>query len=339
MQMVSKLVSLLREKLLLWTAVLGFAEMSAQDAVFSQFYAAPVQINPAFAGSTVAPRVALNYRDQWHNIPNAYATFAVSYDQFFEKANSGIGLTLMNDRQGDGILSKNSAHVTYSYRLQTRKNLTLKLGVEAGGAQSSLDWGRLVFLDMIDPVNGISGATSQEIPPASFTKNYLDFGAGLVAYNRKFYAGISLKHLNSPNVSFLNKNANINTGLPTRLTLNAGYEFVLEENRKNQSVTYVSPYILLLSQGPYRMLNVGAQAGINGFFGGIGFRHAFRNSDAVVVNFGVKKGIFKVGYSHDTAINGLPNSWGAHELSLLLNFDDLCNNSKPNYNDCFKFFR
>ena len=335
----SKSITAVKYTLFLWISTFYLTDLSAQDAVFSQFYTAPVQINPAFAGSTLAPRIALNYRDQWHNIPNAYATFAASYDQFFEKANSGLGVSIMNDRQGDGIISRNSGQVTYSYRLQTRKNLTLKLGVEAGGGQSSLDWGRLVFLDMIDPVNGISGGASQEIPPASFTKNYLDFGAGLVAYNRKFYAGISLKHLNNPSVSFLNKNANINTGLPTRLTFNAGYEFVLEENRKNQASTYVSPYILVVSQGPFRMVNIGAQGGMNGFFGGLGFRHAFRNADAVIVNFGVQKGLFKVGYSHDVAINGLPNSWGSHELSLLLNFDELYDRSKPNYNDCFRFFR
>ncbi len=324
---------------LLWICFLVFTKLSAQDAVFSQFYSAPVQINPAFAGSTLSPRVALNYRDQWHNIPNAYATFAASYDQFFEKANSGIGLTLVNDRQGDGIISGNSAHVTYSYRLQTRNNLNLKLGIEAGGGQSSLDWGRLVFLDMIDPVSGTSGGSSQEIAPLSFRKSYADFGAGLVAYSKKFYIGISLKHLNSPNVSFLNKNTNLNTGLPTRLTFNAGYEFVFEQNRKNSPVTYLSPYLLVVRQGPFGMINTGLQGGMKGFFGGIGFRHAFRNSDAVIANFGVQKGIFKIGYSHDIAINGLPNSWGAHELSLLLNFDELYDRSKPKYNDCFRFFR
>jgi type IX secretion system PorP/SprF family membrane protein len=310
----------------------------AQDAVFSQFYASPVLLNPAFTGSTLAPRVSLNYRDQWHNIPNAFATFAASYDQFFEKINSGIGVTLMNDQQGDGIIAKNNANITYAYRLQTRNYLTLKLGVEAGIGHSSLDWSRLVFLDQIDPVNGVSGA-SQEIAPVSLSKTYADFGAGLVAYNKKFYVGVSLKHLNSPNINFLDKNANINTGLPTRFTFNTGYEFVYKQNRKNRPVTYVSPYLLLVRQGPFGMINVGAQGGMQGFFGGLGFRHAFRNSDAVIVNFGIQKGIFKIGYSHDITVNGLPNSWGAHELSLLLNFDELYDRSKPNYNDCFRFFR
>ena len=38
---------------------------SAQDPAFSQFYANPLYLNPAFAGTNICPRVNLNYRDQW----------------------------------------------------------------------------------------------------------------------------------------------------------------------------------------------------------------------------------------------------------------------------------
>lgn len=312
---------------------------SAQDPIFSQFYASPLQINSAFTGSTLAPRIALNYRDQWRNVPNAYATFSASYDQFIEPMNSGFGITLMNDQAGGGIYQNNSASINYAYRLQTRRNLTLKIGVDLGLGQSSLDWDKLVFLDMIDPINGSAGGATQENQPAELYRNYVDFGTGFVAYTKKFYIGLGIKHINSPNTSVLDKNPNINTGLPIRYALHAGYEMVYGQNKRKKATTYLTPNILVVRQGPFGMINAGVQGGMNGLFGGVAFRHAFRNSDAVILNVGLQKGIFKVGYSHDVTVNRLSNSWGAHELSLLLNFDELYDRSKPDYNDCFKLFR
>jgi type IX secretion system PorP/SprF family membrane protein len=247
---------------------------------------------------------------------------------------------LLSDQAGDGIYKRNNANVTYAYRLEVSKDFFLKIGVEAGVGQSNVDWNRLVFLDMIDPINGsVSNTASQEVPPQEFFKSYVDFGAGFVAYSNKFYAGIGLKHLNTPNVNILDKNQNINSGLPIRYSFQAGYEIVYRQNRKKRPTAYLTPNLLVLKQGPFGMINVGLQGGMNNLFGGIGFRHAFKNPDAIIINFGMQKGIFKMGYSHDLTINGLPGSWGSHEVSLLLNFDELYDRTKPKYNDCFRFFR
>ena len=53
--------------IILLTAVISVLTMrvNAQDAMFSQFYANPLYLNPAFAGSNVCPRISLNFRDQW----------------------------------------------------------------------------------------------------------------------------------------------------------------------------------------------------------------------------------------------------------------------------------
>ncbi|MFM7667320.1 MAG: type IX secretion system membrane protein PorP/SprF, partial [Bacteroidota bacterium] len=37
----------------------------AQDPTFTQFYANPVYLNPALAGSHGCPRLASNYRNEW----------------------------------------------------------------------------------------------------------------------------------------------------------------------------------------------------------------------------------------------------------------------------------
>ena len=50
--------------------VLGRAR--AQDPQFTQFYATPTYLSPAFAGTGVQTRFALQSRDQWPSIPGAF---------------------------------------------------------------------------------------------------------------------------------------------------------------------------------------------------------------------------------------------------------------------------
>ena len=73
---------MLRHLFLLGFLVLLLNYTHAQDPVFSQFYATPMQLNPAFAGTTYAPRITLNYRNQWPSWPNAYTTYAFNDVEF-----------------------------------------------------------------------------------------------------------------------------------------------------------------------------------------------------------------------------------------------------------------
>ncbi|MGM0621184.1 MAG: type IX secretion system membrane protein PorP/SprF, partial [Bacteroidota bacterium] len=53
---------------------------TAQDVSFSQFYASPLYLNPAFAGSVEIPRFTVQYRNQWHAFNNAYTTYNAAFD-------------------------------------------------------------------------------------------------------------------------------------------------------------------------------------------------------------------------------------------------------------------
>ena len=89
-----------------------------QDPIFSQYFHSPLVINPAIAGISDEANVFLNYRNQWSGLPNAYRTYAISYDQFFEEINSGLGVMLLSDNAGDGILKTSKIAGVYSYRIQ-----------------------------------------------------------------------------------------------------------------------------------------------------------------------------------------------------------------------------
>jgi len=191
--------------------MLVVASAGAQDPIFSQFYNAPNQVNPAFTGNTEGAFVATNYRLQWPGFSSVYNTYMLSYDQFAPKYNSGFGLSLLADDAGDGTLKTTKIAGLYSYRVYIQKETYLKLGMEVGVVQSRLDPTKLIFFDQLDPQFGAvsPGGTpypTQENLADVGTRFYPDIGAGIMIYSEKFYGGVGLKHLNNPDSGFLEKN-------------------------------------------------------------------------------------------------------------------------------------
>lgn len=325
--------------LLLLTGVFA----TAQDPIFSQFYAMPLQLNPGFAGSAFAPRVGIAYRNQWTGFSNAYRTYAVFYEQSLERLNSGIGFNIEGDNAGDGIYKTARLSAVYAYRLNITDNLALKLGVEAGVYQANVAWEKLIFPDQIDPIGGIGNGTG-EIMPETTNKTQLDISSGLLVLSDKFYFGAALKHLNTPNESILLVNDNVSRGLPLRYTIHGGTELVVKKGNKLHTPSFISPNFLFVSQGPYRQLNIGAYAGLGSIMAGAWYRHTFRNADAAILMAGFRQGIFKIGLSYDFTISGLAGqAGGTYEFSLGILFDqnERLRNKKrrAGINDCIRMFQ
>ena len=63
------------------TALMISSLAFAQDAHFSQYYANPIYLNPAFAGLDRCPTVHTNYRNQYPEL-GIYQSYSASYDQY-----------------------------------------------------------------------------------------------------------------------------------------------------------------------------------------------------------------------------------------------------------------
>ena len=331
--------------LCLWLFLIINTQLFSQDPVFSQFYSAPLHTNPAFAGSTFAPRLTFNYRNQWPGFNNAYVTYAAAYEQPLEDLNSGLGIMIMTDNAGDGIYKVNRFSAVYGYRLQVNKNYFLKFGIQAGFIQNTVEWNKLVFGDQIDQVDGFNNlGLSQEAPPESLNKTVLDLGAGMLFYGQKFYVGIAAKHLNSPDDGLLGVNENLNIGVPMLFTFHGGTEFTLERGNNRRGATFISPNVLFNNQGDFWQANVGAYMGIDQIYGGLWYRHTANNSDAAIGLIGYRKGVLRIGYSYDFTISNLSlaNTGGSHEISLTISLEDSYqakrSRNAARYNNCFKMF-
>ena len=99
-------------------------EVKAQDPAFSQFFANPLYLNPAMAGTNICPRISLNHRNQWPGIGKTYVTYSASYDQYVEKLGGGLGFAIAKDVAGAGNLNTTHISAAYAYRLKINKKLS-----------------------------------------------------------------------------------------------------------------------------------------------------------------------------------------------------------------------
>jgi type IX secretion system PorP/SprF family membrane protein len=338
---------LYKSLLSLFGALLLGTTLAAQDPVFSQFYTAPLYTNPALAGVSFGPRLNLNYRNQYPGWPNAYTTIAATVDAPLEQLNSGIGLTIVSDEQGDGVYRNNYFNATYAYHARFDNGIAIRLGLNAGAIQTAVDGSRLVFSDVIDPIDGPGDLTATEEQVANLTRTSVDVGAGFLVSAGPAYAGISLAHLNSPDESLLIVNDNLSVGRPLRTSVQAGAQIELSSYNNRRQPTFISPNLIYVRQGGFQQLNVGAYAGFGRFFGGTWYRHAFGNADAVIATAGFREGVLRVGYSYDLTLSslaGVPGGLGGtHEISLgidLGNSRELRNRRyQDRWNDCYGLFR
>ncbi|MBQ9639019.1 MAG: PorP/SprF family type IX secretion system membrane protein [Bacteroidales bacterium] len=296
---------------------LSLSTMKAQDVVFSQFYANPLYLNPAFAGSKVCPRVSLNFRNQWPALVSAFTTVSASYDQYVDALHGGVGGFILTDRQGDhGALSTSMASVMYAFRFQAGKEVFVNAALQAGVVNTSLNWDELRFPDMIDRIYGFTGISSAQMPQHTNVW-YLDFAAGALVYGPAWYAGVSAAHLTQPSNGFYGV-----TKLPMKLTANVGALInISEEKRRTSSLglgtPVISPNLVYQYQGGFHYFNYGVYLDWMPFMVGVWFRNGIENADAFIFMVGVQQDYFKVGYSYDVTVSHLANNTsGAHELSV-----------------------
>jgi type IX secretion system PorP/SprF family membrane protein len=296
----------------------------AQDPQFSQFYASPLYLNPAFAGSTKCPRVTLNYRDQWPALRGTFVTTAASYDQYVDRLQGGMGLLILNDKAGQGTINSLNVSGFYSYQLNLTRNLAAKIGFQGTYAQKRFDFTNSRTEDMIDPRSGFVYTTQDVAILNAETKSYADFSSGALLYSSNLYLGFAAHHLTQPNESFL---SNQEAPLPRKFTFHGGGIITLGKDKK-YSNTYLSPGFLYQQQQDFNQLNLGLYVGKGVFLGGLWYRTSvakgknFLGSDSFIALIGVQQGIFKFGYSYDVTVSKLASSSaGSHELSLGMQFE------------------
>ena len=283
----------------------------AQDPTFTQFYSNPVYLNPALAGSSGCPRIALNYRNQWPQLTGNYITYAAAYDTYAKNLSGGIGIMAMHDQQGQGTIQTSMIAGTYSYYLKVNRKFRIMFGGQAAYFQKSLDWSKLTFGDMIDPRRGFIYQTG-DVPRGNGSHGFFDVSAGMVGFTKNFYFGAAAHHLNRPDESMILGNSK----LPIRVTGHMGATIKLGQRGRYSSNTMLMPNIIYQYQNGFQQFNIGAYLKYEAFTIGAWYR----NRDAFIVSLGITTEKFRIGYSYDLTVSQLGGvTGGSHEISMGIN--------------------
>ena len=308
-------------KVLLFTFI--FIEIKAQDPQFTQFYANPLYLNPAFAGSAGCPRISMNYRNQWPSLSGRYVTYSASYDMHVDAFGGGIGAIITTDDQAINTLKTTNASLLYSYLAPITRDFSLKFGLQATYFQKSIDIKGLTFGDMIDARRGFVWNTAENIPTSK--KTNVDFSAGLLGYSKNYFFGTAVHHINQPDEGLVGPSR-----LPTKLTIHGGAIIPLEKDGESS----LSPNILFQSQQSFTQVNLGLYYKKSGFVAGLWYRYG----DAFVALLGIQNNNFKFGYSYDITTSGLSgNTAGSHEISIQIQFECTARTKHYNTANCPSF--
>lgn len=297
-----------------------------QAPQFSQFYAAPTYLNPAFAGETAQHRASLNFRHQWPNIPGAFTSYNFAYDYNFEAIKSGLGLLITRDNAGSGALRYTNVSGLYSYHIKLANDIRINPALQIGLTTRDLDINRLVFADQL--ISGNLQSNSNSALYGYQNTKYFDIASGLLIYNKSFWGGISLHHLNEPNQSLLG----VESKLPMKFSAHGGYRFKLYNvysTKWNRSILAAFNY---KAQDKFDQLDVGfyfeQSPLILGFwYRGIpvlkSYQAGYSNNDAFTFLVGIVADNWRFGYSFDSTISPLIyKTGGAHEISIVYEIAD-----------------
>lgn len=302
--------------------VLISGTVSAQDPQFSQFYQAPLYLNPGFTGITPQQRFVFNNRIQWPNLPQAFTTFAFSYDIWVDELKSGFGVLASTDKMGSAGWRTSTAGLMYSYKVRVTDKLVFSPGLYFGYGINGLDRNKLRLGDGLE----FDGQSLDPELNRLGNQQYFDFGSGFLFYTRVLWLGASFYHMNSPNLTLLNSEAR----LPMKTTVHAGARIPLYNGpRTTGKVSYVTPSFIYRLQGPINQLDLGVNYHIDPVSLGIWYRGkpfdenviGTINQDALIFTMGLYLSNLNIGYSYDFNVSGLSTSaGGAHEISLIYEF-------------------
>jgi type IX secretion system PorP/SprF family membrane protein len=274
-----------------------------QDAQYTQYMYNTIAVNPAYAGSRGVLSINALHRSQWVGLDGAPTTQTLNFHTP-TRGRLGVGLSIVNDRIGNGTNQDTYFDGVVSYTIPTSETGKLSFGIKAGGHLLNIDFSQLQ--------NYNNEATSVGL--ANIDKKFApNFGAGIYYHTDHFYAGLSVpnflktEHFDTSSVSLAQERMNF--------YFITGYVFDLNPNLKFKPAALVKAVT-----GAPLQIDFSANFMINDKFT-LGAAYRWDAALSALVGFQITDQ-FMLGLAYDREITELgSSSFNAGSFEILLRYE------------------
>lgn len=318
-----------------------FSKTQAQDPIFTQYFLIPETLNPAFTGFMETTYTGIIHREQWPDLDLKIDTDYAFLNTWSESMNSGIGISILNQRENASKYNFSQVNANYAYKVRVSDDWDFRPAVEVGFGYKSFAFQNLLLEDQINIRTGNNNSTSIDPLLRNDKIGFFDVSAGMIFNTDDLWIGLSMKHLNRPNISF---NTDRNLPLETFFSLSTGYEFRLADYVDVIFFPYATKLFVTanyMQQGRYNRLDLGTSILFEKiFFGATAVTNPAKNGidshllTSVNLFTGLQYDHLRLGVSYDLNTSKIGKTGGIYELSLTyqFNLDHKCFGC-PNYTD------
>ncbi len=196
----------------------------AQDMHFSQFFAMPIQVNPANAGIDYDLDIGIIHRSQWGAVAQPFTSYGISVSgkpaQKKRRGSLGLGFDCYYDKSGDASFVSLQSGFNIAYSVKLDEYSSLSAGIKLNYNQRSINNTAFQWGEQYDGKSyNASLATGEQLGNLQ-RLNFFDVAGGLNYRYKKgeknmssntvriFDIGISGFHINKSDVAFYKDEAN-----------------------------------------------------------------------------------------------------------------------------------
>jgi type IX secretion system PorP/SprF family membrane protein len=315
----------MRNFLLLIIFLMCFKGFS-QDPIHTQFFMMPETLSSSFTGAKQSTRAGIIHRTQWPGLNFSINTQFAFVDNWFEEVKSGIGISVLNHQETTTRYNFTQVNLNYAYQFPITDDWNVRPSISMGYGSKNFGFQNLVLEDQINIFSGIINANSIDPINLNESVRFIDFSASALFNSENSWVGLTLKHLNKPNISM---ELDGQESLEMFLSIHASVylPFGKYRNYRNSNKLYLLANAM--QQGPYNRFDLGTKYQMERFsFGLLAATNPIKSNQnshfltSINAFVGMDWEGFRFGYSYDFTTSNLRNySGGSHELLFRILFE------------------
>ena len=293
-------------------------------------------VNPSYHGINMVSKAGVYYSQFDYGDGTSYIDNKYLYGNFaFEDMNFSIGLDVNSFSLTNLGLTENKIDLSYIYKIPINFDTYILGALTLGIGSDNIDRGALIFQDQIDLTLGtISGVSRDPLADFSPSTNYFDIGASALVYNERFLIGLSLDHINTPNVSFNNESE---LEKEIAFSLQAALEFNVNQYGRSflTDYSYMLMYLYAQQAGETLRICSSQELQMDGFTLGI-LQSLAKYKENNSLEFGLISGFSSENYRVDLTYT-FPSSQTTYnppsivQIGVTMDFDRFSRNRRGNY--------